>query len=108
MRDNLLDALRVAALAVASVFVTAQLAACEGDDFAIGATVLGVEEVEAGKQPEELTLRDEDLRIPEVGWRIELRLDDGGNVSLERSGGRRLQPGERVRVLKSDDGELLL
>jgi hypothetical protein len=96
--------LRIAALALAGFIV----AGCDTDDFTIGATVMAVQEVHAGKEPEELTLRDEDIRIPEVGWRIELRLDDGEQVSLDRSGGRRYQPGERVRVLKNDEGDLLL
>lgn len=97
-------ALRIAAL-VAAGFLAA---GCDTDDFTIGATVIAVQEIDDGKEPEELTRRDEDLRIPEAGWHIELRLDDGEQVSLERNGGRRYQPGERVHVLKNDEGDLLL
>ena len=98
--------LRVLTLAAVALFVATQLAACEGDDFFAWATVVGVQEVDAGKLPEEFTLRDEDLRIPEVGWQVDLRLDDGKTVSLPYN--RRLEPGERVRLITDGQGDLFL
>lgn len=86
----------------------ATLSACEAEDFTIPATVVGVEEVEQGEERQQSALHDEDLGIPGIGWRVDLRLDDGENVSLTHNGARRYQPGDHVRLLKADDGRLLL
>ena len=94
----------VAMLAAAAVF----LAACNPDEIAEWATVVAVQEAEANEPAEEPVLHYDDLTIPEVGWQIDLRLDDGSVASVTRKGGPRHEPGERVRVLKRDDGELLL
>jgi outer membrane lipoprotein SlyB len=108
MKSELLTWLRVLVLAAAGLFVAVQLAGCEAEDFVTWATVLDVQDADAAPLPKDLDLRDDDLRIPEVGWKLELRLDDGETVSVTRNGGRRFQPGDRVRLLRSDDGELLL
>lgn len=99
-----MKALLRAALVAAAVF----LAGCEPDDFTAWATVVGVEEIDAGESAEAPASSYEDLRAPEPGWRIELRLDDGAMASVTHSHGRRYEPGERVRVLKARDGGLLL
>jgi hypothetical protein len=91
-----------------ALLLAAALAACEAEDFITWGTVVGVEEMETAEVAPEPELHDDDLRIPEVGWKLELRLDGGETVSLEHNGNRRFERGERVRLLKSDDGQLLL
>lgn len=108
MSSALLAGLRVLALSAVALFVAAHLSGCEADEFAVWATVVGVEELDTGPQPPELTLRDEDIRIPEVGWNIELRTDDGQTASVQRQGSRHYEPGERVQVIRTDEGDLLL
>lgn len=108
MSTDLLSWLRVMAFSALALFVAANVSGCDADDFAVWATVVGVEELDAGPQPAELTLRDEDIRIPEVAWRIELRTDDGQTVNVQRQGSRHYEPGERVQLIRTDDGDLLL
>ena len=45
--------------------------------------------------------------VPEVAWKVEVRLDDGSEVTVTTHG-RRYEPGERVRLLEDEHGELLL
>ena len=91
-----------------ALFVAAILQGCEADEFTVWATVVDVQELDTGPQPPELTLRDEDIRIPEVAWKIEVRTDDGQTASVQRQGTRHYEPGERVRVIRTDEGDLLL
>lgn len=95
-------------MGVLALFVAATLSGCEADEFTVWATVVGVEELDTGQPPPELNLRDEDIRIPEVAWKIEVRTDDGQTASVQRQGGRHYEPGERVRVIRTDEGDLLL
>ena len=74
----------------------------------MGGTVLHVEEVERVEQAELDWRHYEDPLVPEVGWRVEVRLDDGSTVTLTHAGTRRYEPGERVRLLVDSQGELLL
>lgn len=74
----------------------------------MGGTVLHVEEVERVEQAELDWRHYEDPLVPEVGWRVEVRLDDGSAVTLTHAGTRRYEPGERVRLLVDSQGELLL
>jgi len=46
--------------------------------------------------------------VREVGWRVEVRLDDGKAVTVTHAGTRRYEPGERVRLLLDAQGALLL
>jgi outer membrane lipoprotein SlyB len=109
MTPDLARWLRVLALAAVALFVAANLSGCEADEFTVWATVVGVEELDHEQEPPpELTLRDEDIRIPEVGWKIDLRTDDGQTVSVQRQGNRHYEPGERVQLIRTDDGDLLL
>ena len=108
MRRELASWLRVLALAAGGLFIAAQLSGCEGDDFVTWATVVEVQEADPAPLPKDVDLRDDDLRIPEAGWKLELRLDDGETVNMTRNGGRRYEAGERVPLLRRDDGELLL
>lgn len=85
------------------------LAGCQLDEPTLGGTVISV--VEAAQQPAE---REESPRyydpplVPEVGWKVEIQLDDGSAVTVTTRGPRRYEPGERVRLLVDTDGGLLL
>jgi outer membrane lipoprotein SlyB len=46
--------------------------------------------------------------VPEVAWKVEVRLDDGSEVTLGHKGDKRYAPGERVRLLIDEEGALLL
>jgi hypothetical protein len=83
------------------------LAGCQLQEPTVGGTVLRVDEVEAERV--ELDWRHyEDPLVPEVGWRVEVRLDDGKAVSVTHAGTRRYEPGERVRLVVDAQGALLL
>ena len=82
------------------------LAGCEFDEPTLGGTVLSVVEADLGREPS--PKQYEDPLVPEVAWQVDVRLDSGDEVTVIHNGERRYAPGERVRVLKADDGELLL
>lgn len=84
------------------------LAGCEPEDFLTWATVLEVDEVVPTDVQDPEHAEEDDLREPEAGWRVQLLLEDGSAISLTYSGERRYEPGERVRVLRTPDGKLLL
>lgn len=91
----------------------ASLAACAledtiGDDSAAWGTVVSVQDAERGEEPEALAKYDDHPLVPELGWEIVVQLDDGAAVTVMHSGTRHYEPGERVLLLKGDDGELLL
>jgi len=84
------------------------LAGCQLQQPTVGGTVVHVAEVERA-EPAELDWRHyEDPLVPEVGWRVEVRLDDGKAVTVTHAGTRRYEPGERVRLLLDAQGALLL
>jgi outer membrane lipoprotein SlyB len=87
------------------------LAGCQGNEPTLGGTVLSVAE-DQSTDPfaflEESAKVYEDPLVPEVAWKVDVRLDDGSEVSLRTQGPRRYEPGERVRVLVDPDGALLL
>lgn len=97
-------ALAAGLLAVAA----AALGGCEEDDLATWATVVEVDELESRSAVDERSAPYEEQLEFDPAWRVELQLDDGAAISLVRSGERRFEPGERVRVLKTPDGRLLL
>ena len=84
------------------------LAGCQVEPATAPGTVLSVEEAKQ-HLPEELVKFDDDnLRVPEVAWQVEVQLDDGSQVTATHTGSRRYAPGERVRLLIDADGALLL
>lgn len=89
-----------------AVFVV--LAGCQLDEPTIGGTIVSVMEASVGEEVEESPKYYEPPLVPEVAWRLEVQLDDGEAVTVTHEGPRRYQPGERVRLLKDEDGELLL
>lgn len=95
-------------LAVALLAAVAGLAGCEADGFAAWATVIDVDELEAQGAVDERSAPYEEQLQSDPAWRVELRLDDGSTIRLTRNGERPYEPGERVRVLRTADGRLLL
>ena len=95
--------MRAIALALALL-----ITGCQVQDPATGGTVLNVQE-EKQYLPEDLVKFDDDnLRFPEVAWKVEVELDDGSRVTTTHTGERRYLPGERVRVILDEQGALLL
>jgi outer membrane lipoprotein SlyB len=94
-----------ALLAAAALALT--LAGCHLDQPTIGGTVVTVVETAGGEDSEQSPRYYDPPLVPEVAWKVEVRLDDGSEVTVT-SHGRRYEPGERVRLLKDEDGELLL
>ena len=82
------------------------LAGCQVDEPTIGGTILAVSEADLGREPS--SKQYEDPLVPEVAWKIDVRLDSGAEVTVIHNGERRYTPGERVYVLKGNDGALLL
>jgi hypothetical protein len=82
------------------------LAGCQIDEPTLGGTIVGVAEADLGREPS--PKQYEDPLVPEVAWKVDVRLDNGDEVTVIHNGERRYAPGERVRVLKAEDGELLL
>ena len=84
------------------------LAGCEFDEPTLGGTILSVVEADRGGEADPSPKAYEDLRVPEVAWQVEVRLDDGAELTVIHNGDKRYAPGDRVRLLKAEDGELLL
>ena len=85
------------------------LAGCQVPERTAPGTVVAVEEARPHHVPEELLKFDDDnLRMPEVAWKIEVQLDDGSHVTAVTSGPRRYTPGDRVRLLIDAERALLL
>jgi outer membrane lipoprotein SlyB len=97
---TLLKALAVAALVA--------LAGCQLGDPTIGGTVVNVTEAQASEHVEPAPKYYEDPLVPEVAWQVDVRLDNGNTATVIHKGSRRYAPGERVRLLRDEDGALLL
>jgi outer membrane lipoprotein SlyB len=92
---------------LAAVVLALALAGCQLDQPTIGGTVVSVIEADGGEDSQESPTYYEPPIVPEVAWKVEVRLDDGSEVTVTTHG-RRYEPGERVRLLKDEEGELLL
>ena len=96
------------ALSVAALLA---LAACQLDEPTIGGTIVGVAEIEAAESRDDAEKSakyyDPPL-VPEVGWKVEVQLDNGSSATVTHHGSRRYAPGERVRLIVDEDGALLL
>ena len=85
------------------------VAGCQVPERTAPGTVVAVEELRPHHVPEELLQFDDDnLRVPEVAWKVEVQLDDGSHVTTVTSGSRRYTPGDRVRLLIDAERALLL
>ncbi|HWM43792.1 MAG TPA: hypothetical protein VNP36_15255 [Burkholderiales bacterium] len=96
-----------AVLGAAVLVLAVALAGCQIDEPTIGGTVLAVVEADGGEDPVDSPMYYDPPIVPEVAWKVEVRLDDGSEVTVTTHG-RRYEPGERVRLLKDEHGELLL
>jgi hypothetical protein len=82
------------------------LGACTADAV-VGGVVESVREVDLSPLEERATSYEHPL-VPEVAWKVTVRMDDGAEVSFMRGDERRYEPGERVRLINSEGGPLLL
>ena len=82
------------------------LSACTTDTV-VGGVVESVREINLSSMEARAT-RYEHALVPEVAWKVTVRLDDGAEVTFLRGDERRYEPGERVRLINSEDGPLLL
>ena len=85
------------------------LAGCQLRDPTVGGTVINVTEAPASEHVEPAPKYYEDPVVPEVAWQVDVRLDNGNTTTvIQKGGGRRYAPGERVRLILDQDGALLL
>ena len=84
------------------------LGGCQLDEPIAWGTVVSVQEKEVFENRDDLGKHYEHPLVPEVAWKLEVRLDDGAAVTVTHNGSRRYAPGERVRLLKAEEGVLLL
>jgi hypothetical protein len=91
-------------------FAALTLSACQPEDVTAWGTVIGVQQVEAAtvENADDPVFGYDNLRIPEVGWRVDIQLDDGREVSLTAQRNHRYEPGERVRLLRDAEYGLFL
>jgi outer membrane lipoprotein SlyB len=92
------------------IFVAAvlALAGCQAEEPTLPGTVVSVVEAEHAEEREESAKYYEHPLVPQVAWRVEVRLDDGSAVTVTQKGPRRHEAGERVRLLLDEKGALLL
>jgi hypothetical protein len=84
------------------------LAGCHFQEPPLRGTVVEVMELLQAEPPDESGKSYEHPLVPEVAWKVEVQLDDGGAVTVMHEGERRYEPGERVRLLLDQNGALLL
>lgn len=85
------------------------LAGCQLQEPTLPGIVVSVIQVERPEpEGEDSPKHYEDLLVPEVAWRVEVRLEDGSAVTVTHQGPRRYEAGERVRVLLDEERALLL
>lgn len=85
------------------------LAGCQLDEPTVGGTIVAVAEIEPAESRDDESGKYYDPpMVPEVAWKVEVQLDNGSTASVTHNGSRRYAPGERVRLIVDEDGELLL
>jgi len=84
------------------------LSGCQIQERTVPGTVVSVRDLPAREQPEDSGKHYEDPLVPEVGWKVQVQLEDGSSVTVVHEGPRRYDVGERVRLLVHDNGALLL
>jgi hypothetical protein len=93
---------------LAAVFLGLALGACGTREPIAEGTVVGVQEIVQPEEREDSGRYYEPPMVPEVAWKVDVRLDDGSELSLGHRGDKRYAPGERVRLLIDEEGALLL
>ena len=84
------------------------LGACGTHEPIAEGTVLSVREVVQQEERDDSGRYYEPPIVPEVAWKVEVRLDDGSELTFGHKGDKRYVPGERVRLLIDDERALLL
>lgn len=84
------------------------LAACGTREPIAEGTVVSVQEIVQHEERDDSGRYYEPPMVPEVAWKVDVRLDDGSELTLDHTGDKRYAPGERVRLLIDDEGALLL
>jgi outer membrane lipoprotein SlyB len=84
------------------------LAGCQLEEPTRPGTVVSVVEAQLVEELEGSAKSYEHPLVPEVAWKVDIRLDDGTEVTVTQSGPRRYVPGERVRLLVDKHRALLL
>ena len=85
------------------------LAGCHREPPLLGGTVIEVAEAHTpAEEHDDSGKTYEPPMVPEVAWKVDVRLDDGSTVRVIHHGARRYAPGERVRMIVDSDGALLL
>jgi len=67
---------------LAAVVLGLALAGCQLDQPTIGGTVVAVAEAAGGEDLQESPTYYEPPMVPEVAWKVEVRLDDGSEVTV--------------------------
>jgi hypothetical protein len=86
----------------------AVLAGCGTREPISEGTVVGVQEIVHHEERDDSGRYYEPPMVPEVAWKVDVRLDDGSEVTIGHRGDKRYAPGERVRLLIDEEGALLL
>lgn len=84
------------------------LGGCQVDEATVGGTIVNIMEAERFEERDESGKHYEGPLVPEVAWKLDVRLDDGSELTLTHEGPRRFEAGDRVRLLVDEDGALLL
>jgi outer membrane lipoprotein SlyB len=83
------------------------LAGCQFQEPTVRGTVVAVTEIPV-EGLEESARHYEQPLVPEVAWKVQVRLDNGRALTVTQGGERRYRPGERVRLLIDAENALLL
>ena len=86
----------------------AALSACGTHEPTAEGTVVSVQEIVQSEERDDSGRYYEPPMVPEVAWKVDVRLDDGSELTLGHKGEKRYAPGERVRLLIDEEGALLL
>lgn len=93
---------------IAAIVLGLALAACGTREPIAEGTVVSVQEIVQHEELDDSGRYYEPPMVPEVAWKVGVRLDDGSEVTLGHRGDKRYAPGERVRLLLDEEGALLL
>lgn len=95
-------------LAAVLLGAAALLSACGTREPIAEGTVVSVQEIVQHEERDDSGRHYEPPMVPEVAWKVDVRLDDGSEVTVGHSGEKRYVPGERVRLLIDEERALLL
>lgn len=93
---------------VVAVLLALALGACGTREPIAEGIVVSVQEIVQHEERDDSGRYYEPPMVPEVAWKVGVRLDDGSELTLGHKGDKRYAPGERVRLLLDEEGALLL